>query len=85
MRWDTRRVSVADLRPALRLAYFRSGLTRGQLAARAEVSEHTVDRILAGKSVHTESLDAVAGALGFRVTLIEVSTLGRMPAPATAH
>lgn len=78
-------MSVADLRPALRLAYYRSGLTVAQLAARAEVSERTAYRILSGQSVHTESLEAVAAALGFRLTLIEVSTIGRMPSPATAH
>lgn len=60
------------LRAALRLAYHRSGLTQGQVSARAEVSDHTVARVLTDpERVHMQSLMAVCRVFGLRVAIEE--------------
>ena len=56
---------------ALRDAHARSGLTQAQVAARAEVSDHTVARTLTGHHVHTHSLIAIAAVYGMRVSLVD--------------
>lgn len=56
---------------ALREAHARSGLTQAQVAARAEVSDHTVARTLTGHHVHTHSLIAIAAVYGMRVSLVD--------------
>lgn len=61
------------LTPALRRAYRDSGLTLGQIAVRAGVSENTVWAIMAGRNVRTYSLFAVCHVL-------KVSTL---PVPSS--
>ncbi len=52
------------VREQLRRAYYRSDLTHAQIAARAEISENTVGRILTGKNATVDSVIAVARVLG---------------------
>lgn len=62
------------LTPALRRAYRDSGLTLGQIAAQAGVSENSVWNVMAGRNVRTYTL--------FRVChVLKVSTL---PVPSSA-
>jgi transcriptional regulator with XRE-family HTH domain len=68
------RACMDPLTPALRRAYRASGLTLGQIAVRAGVSENTVWNIMAGRNVRTYSLFAVCRVLS-------VSTL---PVPSSA-
>ena len=60
-------VTVPVVRDTLRAAYGQSNLTQAQIAARAGVSENTVYRVLSGRAVHTDSLLAVAAALGLEI------------------
>ena len=52
--------------PQLRAAYSRSGLSMAQIAARAEVSERTVLRVLNGRAVHSNHLLSVCEVLEVR-------------------
>lgn len=49
---------------ALRTAYRASGLTIGQVAARAGVSENTACSLLSGRTVRTTTLFRVCRVLG---------------------
>lgn len=60
-------MTSATVRDTLRAAYGQSTYTQAQIAARAGVSENTVYRVLCGKPVHTDSLLAVAAALGLEI------------------
>lgn len=55
----------------LRLAYRRSGLTLGQIAARAGVSENTAWAIMAGRNVRTINLFRVCQVLGVESVPVE--------------
>ena len=52
------------IREQLRLAYYRSGLTHAEIAARAGVAENTVGRVLTGRNATVETLVAVAVVFG---------------------
>ena len=61
---------VTPYTPELRAAYHASGLTIGQIAARAEVNERSVLRLLHGHQVRTGTLTKVARVLNVQsVTL----------------
>lgn len=62
------------VREQIRAAYLRSGLTQGQVAARAGVSESTVLNVLRGRNVTIETLLAVA-------MVVEVEQLTLHPPP----
>lgn len=77
-------VSLDTLTPViapLRAAYEASGLTQGQIAARAEVADHTVARVLTGRHVHTHSLIAVCAVLGLKVALVDAVAWQRQNEP----
>lgn len=52
------------VRDQIRAAYVASGLTQGQIAARAGLSESTVLNVMRGRNVTSEALIAVAVVLG---------------------
>lgn len=58
------------LTPQLRAAYRASGLTIAQIAARAEVNEHTLYRMLHGRCGHVSSLLKVCVALNMPVITV---------------
>lgn len=55
------------VRDQIRAAYLASGLTQGQIAARAGLSEGTVLNVLRGRNVTSEALIAVAVVLEVEV------------------
>jgi transcriptional regulator with XRE-family HTH domain len=52
------------VRDQIRAAYLASGLTQGQIAARAGLSESTVLNVMRGRNVTVDVLVAVAVVLG---------------------
>jgi transcriptional regulator with XRE-family HTH domain len=71
---------MSPLTPQLRAAYYASGLTMAQIAARAELNELTVCRILNGRMGHVVSLLKVCSVLN--VEKIDVPLLS---ANSTRH